>query len=415
MEPQARIGLAQLTRMAFDGVDLHPLRAELLRQSFNDRDSAGALMDLSVIDQLTGNRELGLLWQSQAFETCRTFKAQASDHTKKKVLVFAAHTHIGGNTPVEFLLQGSEFDPVFYYPDVGSVSADILPDHDVAFCAAPTDAEDAEAFHATVRSLTRVSGTQTVNLPGQTVRLDRDTLADMLWGVDGLRVPASVKVARQQLTPEVRGERDDGLLAGLKGYPYVVRPVGSHAGEGLEKVETPEAFLSYLARREDPAFYVSNFEEYATDADQKYRKYRIVFVDGAPFACHMAIAEQWDVWYLNANMHLSPEKRQEEAAFMEGFDTGFALRHRAQLDAIAERIGLDYFGIDCAEDPDGNLIVFEADNALIVHDMDPETMFPYKRKPMHAIFAAFERLLLKACRASGQGPIRQDGRRALAS
>ena len=49
--------------------------------------------------------------------------------------------------------------------------------------------------------------------------------------------------------------------------------------------------------------------------------------------------------------------------------------------------------MDCAEDPDGNLVVFEADNALIVHDMDCQTVFPYKTKAMRQIFTAFEDML----------------------
>lgn len=415
MEPQARIGLAELTKMAFEGVDLHPLRSDLLKKSFGPTNSAGALMDLSVIDQLTGHRELGLVWQSKAFETCRVFKARVHDRTRKRVLVFAAPTHIGGNTPVEFLLRGSDFTSVFYYPNIESSDSDMLPDHDVAFCAAPTDAEEAEIFFETVRRLTRASGTKTVNLPEQTVRLDRDTLGHMLSGIEGLRVPTSVKLTRQQLISALCSEDEANRFGALNGYPCVVRPVGSHAGEGLEKLEALGDFAPYLLRREDEEFYVSTFEDYASPADQKYRKYRIVFVDGKAFPCHMAIAEQWDVWYLNANMHLSPEKRFEEAAFMEGFAGNFGLRHRARLDAIADRVGLDYFGIDCAEDPEGNLIVFEADNALIVHDMDPETVFPYKKQPMRAIFSAFEQLLADNCRPPAKPSAPQRSKPLLAS
>jgi len=44
-------------------------------------------------------------------------------------------------------------------------------------------------------------------------------------------------------------------------------------------------------------------------------------------------------------------------------------------------------------------VVFEADNALIVHDMDSEVIFPYKQKHMRRIFAAFESMLLSNCPA----------------
>jgi hypothetical protein len=34
-------------------------------------------------------------------------------------------------------------------------------------------------------------------------------------------------------------------------------------------------------------------------------------------------------------------------------------------------------------------VVFEADNALIVHDMDPHEVFPYKKPQMQKVFSAF--------------------------
>jgi hypothetical protein len=50
-----------------------------------------------------------------------------------------------------------------------------------------------------------------------------------------------------------------------------------------------------------------------------------------PGACHLAIADRWDIWYLNAGMSLSAGKRLEEEAFMRTFDIGFARRHRTAL------------------------------------------------------------------------------------
>ena len=60
---------------------------------------------------------------------------------------------------------------------------------------------------------------------------------------------------------------------------------------------------------------------------------------------------------------------------------------------IAARIGLDYFTIDCAETKDGSLLIFEADNTAVVHNMDPPDVFPYKSPQMHKIFGAFAAML----------------------
>jgi glutathione synthase/RimK-type ligase-like ATP-grasp enzyme len=182
-------------------------------------------------------------------------------------------------------------------------------------------------------------------------------------------------------------------------FPLIARPVDSHAGRGLQKLDDPAAVAAYLAARPERGFYISRYIDYR-GGDGLFRKYRIVFIAGRPYACHMAIAEQWMIYYLNAAMAENAAKRAEEARFMAGFDQEFARRHRAALAALAERIGLDYFGIDCAETADGRLLLFEADIAMIVHLMDSPAIYPYKVPQMRKVFAAFA-ALLKAAAASG--------------
>ncbi len=74
---------------------------------------------------------------------------------------------------------------------------------------------------------------------------------------------------------------------------------------------------------------------------------------------------------------------------MAGFDDGFARRHAQAFAALHRSVGLDYFGIDCAEAPDGRLLVFEVDTAMIVHDMDDADLFPYKQPAMRRLFDGF--------------------------
>ncbi|MDU6830195.1 MAG: insulinase family protein [Bradyrhizobium sp.] len=230
---------------------------------------------------------------------------------------------------------------------------------------------------------------------------DRDKLHALLEGIEGLSIPATIPVSRERLN-EVAEEREpiEDVAAAL-GFPIIVRPRGSHAGVGLEKVDEPIELSLYLDEREEQEFFVSRFIDYASE-DGLFRKYRVVFVDGVAYACHMAIARRWDIWYLNAGMAASEAKRLEEAAFMQTFDIGFGRRHRSVLAAIAERIGLDYFIIDCAETKDGSLLVFEADNTAVVHNMDPPDVFPYKPPQMQKIFAAFAAMIAKRAAAAAE-------------
>ena len=117
-----------------------------------------------------------------------------------------------------------------------------------------------------------------------------------------------------------------------------------------------------------------------------------MLVEGRPFAGHMGISSHWMIHYINAKMDESAEKRAEEERFFANFDE-FAARHALALATICERVDLDYFSIDCAELPDGRLLVFEVDNAGIVHDFDDPKMFPYKSPAMRKVFDAFRAML----------------------
>jgi hypothetical protein len=187
-----------------------------------------------------------------------------------------------------------------------------------------------------------------------------------------------------------RGAAAGDVLTGA--YPIIIRPVGSHAGRALDRIDDDGALGAYLQSEPAAVFYVSPFVDYA-GADGLYRKYRIAFFGGRPFLCHMAVSEHWMVHYLNAGMAENQAKRDEERLAMETFDEGFARRQAANLDWLTGRIDLDYFAIDCAELPDGSLLIFEADVAMIIHDFDPASVYPYKKRQMRKVFDAFEGFL----------------------
>jgi hypothetical protein len=191
------------------------------------------------------------------------------------------------------------------------------------------------------------------------------------------------------------------LAAGGHDWPVLARPLGSHAGLDFAFIDGPAALAGYLAETTGEDFFVANFIDYR-GADGLFRKYRIVFIAGAPFVCHMAASEHWMVHYLNAGMADSDHKRALEAEAFAGFDTGFARRHAAALAAIDAWVGLDYHQIDCAEMPDGRLLLFEADTAAIIHTMDSPDLFPYKPPQMRRVMAAFGEMLRRRQREGGE-------------
>jgi hypothetical protein len=394
------IGIAKLSKMMFDGEDLTPLWRELIGKYIYQREDAAALMDLATVEQLFGNLADGLARQAEALELRRLYRSPCPAAAPSlRLLAFAAPGDIGTNTPLEFLLEGSDIALYTLFVVPGLPLPQHLPEHDVAFIAVGESDANASIL-AEIERLTASWTRPLLNRPDRIPLLSRERLFEVLAGAPGILIPTTLRVPRSGLLALAAGRVELAALLPDGAFPLIVRPVGSHAGHGLKKLDDAAALSAYLAERPEGEFYLSRYVDYR-DADGLFRKYRIVFIEGRPYACHMAITDQWMIYYLNASMKESAAKRAEEARFMSGFDDDFARRHADALAALARRIGLDYFGIDCAETADGRLLLFEADIAMIVHAMDRPEIFPYKRPQMRKVFDAFCAMLR---RRSGRQP-----------
>jgi hypothetical protein len=225
--------------------------------------------------------------------------------------------------------------------------------------------------------------------------LSRDHAYSLLSESPGVVIPATARLTRQELEFITKESATVQSYLSEATFPLIVRPVGSHAGHGLEKIDRPADLLNYLQTTQGMMFYVSSFIDYS-NSDGLFRKYRVALIEGKPYAVHMGISSHWMIHYMNAGMTESADKRAEEALFMSDFDSVFAQRHAAALQAIHKNMQLDYLILDCAETQDGKLLLFEVDNSAVVHTMDPVDLFPYKKPQMRKVFDAFRNLLVHA-------------------
>jgi hypothetical protein len=392
-DPTSLIGIAALAKMAFDRIDLEPLRQRLIDRIFKNPRDTSALMDLSAIKQLSGLRADGLRLQAQALAENRLYRRLpvAPDADALRLLAFMAPGDFMANAPLEFLLEGSNITLDLLYVVPGQGRPAVIPEHDLAIVAVG-ESDDNRPVLRDVAALIRSWPRPVLNAPGRIHRLSRDAACALLDPTAGTAIPLTTRIARAQLADIGGGETTIEAFLPAAAFPIIARPIGSHAGDGLSKLDDAPAVVTYLEGRPEQEFYISPFVDYR-GPDGLFRKYRIVLIDGRPYASHMAISEHWMVHYLNAGMTESAAKRNEEARFMAAFDSDFAVKHGVALRAIAERVGLEYFAIDCGETPDGRLLLFEADVAMIVHAMDPPNMFPYKAPQMHKVFDAFHAML----------------------
>ncbi|HEV2533257.1 hypothetical protein [Phenylobacterium sp.] len=385
--PAHSLGVATLMRLIQVEAELAVVWDGLMARLAADEADAGALLDVSTLLQMSGQTEKALELQARAIAQQPCYRTVHGTGTGLRILAFMTPGDLMANTPLDFLLEGSDAELTLCYLDGRAPDPERLPPHDVAFLAVGQSDEGSELLRGLQGAFD--------NWPVPVLNADAALIADFsregvagrLADAPGVLCPGAVRLDRGALIQlAMRAEAAEPLEADTA-FPLIVRPVGSHAGRGLQKLTLPGDLVTYLPERPEAEFYVSPFVDYA-GPDGLFRKLRVVFVAGRPFLSHLAVSEHWMVHYLNAGMAESPAKRAEEAELFATFDAGFCTRHAEALAAVCRRLPLDYFGIDCAETKDGRLLVFEADVALIVHNIDPPDLYPYKPPAMTRLFAA---------------------------
>lgn len=392
------MGLARLAKMVYTGGDCEPLAASLTSRAATNPADAGALMDLSMLSQLSGWREQGLALQARALHVSRVYRCVHGTGAGTRVLALFAPGDFMANTPLDFLLDGSDVTVYYAYVTPGTTSAGALPDHDVAFLGVA----ESDTRGSILGELADVAATwprPMLNSRGRTIaEMSRDRVWQRFRSSGTVVAPRNARATRAELAKVAVGDVSVQELLPDAEFPVIARPIDSHAGNGLVRIVDAAALLVYLGEIAGDHFYIAPYVDYRS-GDGRFRKYRIVFVQGRAYLAHLAISSDWMVHYLNAGMHETGAKRDEEAACMAQFDDDFASRHTLALAEVAAQIPLDYFAIDCAETADGRLLLFEAGTGMIVHAMDAADVFPYKRVQMRKIFSAFLDMLAGAAGA----------------
>ena len=384
--PAATAGMADFARAVFAGRDLQREWDALMARATSVPADVGAMLDLSTILQLIGQRDQGLALQADAVARQRCYRKAIGTGEGPRLLALVAAGDLMASTPVEFLLTGWNGELTLLFLKAGESLAEPVPDHDIAMLAVGESDANAPILAALAPHLAGWRSPVLNGAPARIAALGRVSAAERLTGIPAINSPPTRRLTRAE-------------LAAADGFPMIVRPVDSHAGTGLEKLESPAGVLDYLGRHAGALFYAQPFVDYA-GPDGRFRKLRVALVEGRPFVVHMAVSDHWMVHYLNAGMAEDAAKRAEEQQVFESFESGFAARHAGAFKALARAFGLDYFAIDCAEDREGRLLVFEADTAMIVHDMDPPDLYPYKAPAIRKLFAAFQALVERKARGA---------------
>ena len=193
----------------------------------------------------------------------------------------------------------------------------------------------------------------------------RDLSAGLLAGIPNLIVPKVVRF----IADKPQDFEENFQRHGFE-YPVLIRPAGSQQGTGMVKVDGPGDWVQVLySDWRGKSHYITQFVDYA-GSDNRYSFMRIAVVGGQSFLRVTGNSHSWHIGHPQSPASPNPkstvERWREVAEQREFYETW--TEARAVVSAIAERVGLDFFGIDLGIINAQEFVLFEANAAMSITD-----------------------------------------------
>jgi hypothetical protein len=263
-----------------------------------------------------------------------------------------------------------------------------------------TDPDQNPRVLENLKKLLREYSGQVLNPPEAVLRSTRDQISRLLADVPGFVAP---KVLR------LRNARPDLAIpaierAGMR-FPLIVRLAGTHTGAILGCFDSFDELRAALTQQGD--HIVTEFVDFRS-ADGLYRKYRAFFFGQRIVFRHMIVSDNWNVHARDRMRFMveHPWLLAEEAEMFAEPHGAFPAEVIKTLEAVLDRMQLDYFGMDFGIAPDGRVILFEANATMNFFPFLADPRFEYLKRCLRPAQEAFHQML--GCSATPAVPtIRQ--------
>lgn len=211
-----------------------------------------------------------------------------------------------------------------------------------------------------------------INHPRHVLRTSRDRVSQDLQGIPGVIMPRT-----QRFQPRSPDEVFSRAASENFAFPFITRVAGVHGGKNMIRVDSPEDYAALHALPFDGrSFYLTEYV-HLQDGQGLYHKQRIAVIDGEPLLRHAMYDADWKIHSGARAFMLARESWEEELVYFDRYDKELLPPMRSAIDEITRRLQLEYYGIDCALQPDGQMIVFEA-NANMNFLYNPYDVIQYR-------------------------------------
>jgi len=351
----------------------------------HDPKNAVALMNLGAIFNQTNRKLKGVEFLDAAYKIQRLFIEPIEDPSRK--LLILSLGKVAANIPLFPLLSLGKSLNIKYAFDYGCAEEDIqLPEFDILFNAIG-EADFLSPYLPRMLDLAQKYQKPILNHPQSVLKTQRHLLKDNLKHLPNLVLPDYLRFTPSGQPEFLKGD----LLQQEFQYPIILRPEGTHGGEGLKIIHQSNELTEEVAGFQS-SFYIANFINYQS-IDSCFRKYRVIFVDRAPYFYHLAISSNWLVHYYSADMLNYPWKIQEEKSFLQSPESVLGDAGMKTLIDLGQQLDLEYVGVDFGIMPDRSLVIFEANPTMLIHFENISGPLAYKNEYVKNIIQAFEDML----------------------
>jgi tetratricopeptide (TPR) repeat protein len=352
-----------------------------------DPNDADSLYGMADIQQTKGDMKAAEENYIRAMKLRPLIKV-AADKPVPDFSVLVIIAPLLGNTPTNYLMNASPYErnifPLFSHTQY---DMELLKRSGQVIVNAVSEADQDQAMLPLVADLVDQLGMPVINHPAKIKKTTREGIAHLLQDMPHCRCGRVVRHIADEETTE------EALQAKIPfSMPLLARPTGTHGGEKFEKINSLTELKDFIAQHPDTDHYLIEYIDYKSP-DNYFRKYRFIFVNDQIMPYHLAIGDHWKVHHNTTDMANHQRMQDEEKAFLENPSSVFSAQNYETLRTIQQAVGLEYFGIDCGIDQDGNLVVFEVNASMMVHPYNEA--FPYKNPFVHNIKLAFGEMLRK--------------------
>ncbi|MDM5271399.1 hypothetical protein PGH07_04350 [Sulfurovum sp. zt1-1] len=204
------------------------------------------------------------------------------------------------------------------------------------------------------------------NPPANIMKTTRDNIYQTLKDIPRLNVPKTIKI--QPRSPSdihqiIKDERFE--------YPVIFRQAGDHGGISTIRVDgETEQFNAFALDGRD--YYLTQFVNYL-NSDGVYAKYRLIIINGEVFIRHAIFGQEWMV---HAGSQIEKKRGEEYKNLVaKRFNEEIKPNIQPIITEMYNRLGLDYFGMDCNIDNEMNILVFEVNANMNVFTISKDSIF----------------------------------------